>query len=52
MEFPENIPGSILDEIALEGLEGITISSKKVSKIYCHSDVLIVHTHACFQHAM
>jgi hypothetical protein len=27
MEFPENIPGNILDEIALEGLEGVTISS-------------------------
>jgi hypothetical protein len=27
MEFLENIPGSILDEIALEGLEGLTISS-------------------------
>lgn len=27
MEFAENIPGSILDEIALEGLEGITFSS-------------------------
>ena len=26
MEFPSNIPGSILDEVALEGLEGITIS--------------------------
>ena len=27
MEFPENIPGCVLDEIALEGLEGITFSS-------------------------
>ncbi|EFX77102.1 hypothetical protein DAPPUDRAFT_321692 [Daphnia pulex] len=27
MEFPENIPGNILDEIALEGLEGVTIST-------------------------
>ncbi|KAK4004162.1 hypothetical protein OUZ56_005907 [Daphnia magna] len=27
MEFPENIPGCILDEIALEGLEGLTIST-------------------------
>ena len=27
MEFPENITGNILDEIALEGLEGVTISS-------------------------
>lgn len=26
MEFKENLRGDILDEIALEGLEGITIS--------------------------
>ncbi|XP_045034262.1 general transcription factor 3C polypeptide 1-like [Daphnia magna] len=27
MEFQENIPGCTLDEIALEGLEGLTIST-------------------------
>ncbi len=28
MEFRENVRGDVMDEIALEGLEGITISGR------------------------